>query len=180
MKDRLYIAGQILAGMTTNEDDLTKPHLSSYALAAADALIAAHENTELPDDAPTMEWEVKGQRFNGEWWASCLPHNVSVSGQTREYAKAQAIALSKGRGYKAVFIDDSPVVRWRVVIDREHPLRFYRAIATSDEAEELHGPCRHLKEEATSDLTAMRAAASAYSAAKGCRAVFVEEGCKDA
>lgn len=61
MTDRLEIAAGILAGMATSEADLTKPHLSSHALAAADALIAAHEATAKPalDERKMMETKKK-------------------------------------------------------------------------------------------------------------------------
>ena len=78
--------------------------------------------------------------------------------------------------------DDAPVVEWEVAVNPSGSGGHW-AIAESFDAEgrsEVSAPMRRLKADADADLPAVRAAATAYSAAKGCRAVFVEEGCKDA
>ena len=80
-----------------------------------------------------------------------------------------------------VLPEDAPVMEWEVTVIHASGSGGHWAIADSFDAEgrsELSAPMRLLKADA--DLPTVRAAAVAYSAAKGCRAVFVEEGCKDA
>ena len=169
MKDRLYIAGQILAGMTTSEDDLTKPHLSSYALAAADALIAAHEATAKPVEAenngkpPLWKRLVElGEQVPDAEWAN-VPTDLSVTLRRYLYGGEQALP--------APLPEDAPVMEWEVRVVGSGG--GYVARARPTESNETMKAWHLMHDAAGADLPALRAAATAYSAAKGCRAVFV-------
>ena len=74
--------------------------------------------------------------------------------------------------------EDAPVMEWEVRVVGSGG--GYVARARPTESNETMKAWHLMHDAAVADLPAFRAAATAYSAAKGCRAVFVEEGCKDA
>ena len=74
--------------------------------------------------------------------------------------------------------EDAPVMEWEVRVVGSGG--GYVARARPTESNETMKAWHLMHDAADADLPAVRAAAVAYSAAKGCRAVFVEEGCKDA
>ena len=85
--------------------------------------------------------------------------------------------------------DDAPVMEWEVILVettckgefwRGKPQQVTYQLVAESGADYFSAASVWDREAAGADLPALRAAATAYSAAKGCRAVFVEEGCKDA
>ena len=85
--------------------------------------------------------------------------------------------------------DDAPVMEWRVILVettckgefwRGKPQQVTYQLVAESGGDYFSATSVWDREAAGADLPALRAAATAYSAAKGCRAVFVEEGCKDA
>lgn len=79
--------------------------------------------------------------------------------------------------------EDAPVMEWELEVG-EVLRGLWRAQAEAHfgafPSAAVYGMAQRTTQEALADLPAVRAAAEAYSAAKGCKAVFVGEGCEDA
>ena len=179
MTDRLEIASRVLAWMVHEHNS---PDVAAReSLYFADALLAAHEAT-----APKAE----ALPEDDECWGCRRESAPIIIGDERFCVVCAASEIINLRAAKQRYIDampprlpdDAPVMEWEVTVNPSGSGGHW-AIADSFDAEgrsELSAPMRLLKADADADLPTVRAAAVAYSAAKGCRAVFVEEGCKDA
>ena len=175
MNDRLEIASRILAGLVVVPSSFELPSHVNAALAAADALIATNEATAkpvLPDDNGKPLWKrlvELGEQVPDAEWAN-VPTDLSVTLRRYLYGGEQALP--------APLPEDAPVMEWEVRVVGSGG--GYVARARPTESNETMKAWHLMHDAAVADLPAFRAAATAYSAAKGCRAVFVEEGCKDA
>ena len=179
MNDRLEIASRILAGLVVVPSSFELPSHVNAALAAADALIATNEATAkpvLPDDNGKPLWKrlvELGEQVPDAEWAN-VPPDLARRLDRYLYGGEQALPAP---------LPDGLTVTSHSITGASSGSGGHWAIADSFDAEgrsEVSAPRRRLKAAADADLPAVRAAATAYSAAKGCRAVFVEEGCSDA
>lgn len=77
--------------------------------------------------------------------------------------------------------EDAPVMEWRVWVEEANGYCWAVSACTLAEVDraEMFAPMRRRKADAAADIPAVRAAATAYSAAKGYRAVFTGEGAGD-
>ena len=175
MNDRLEIASRLFVPML--EDDgasgSTPQEIAKDALYFADALIAAHEATAkpLPEDdecwmcgresAPII---IGGERFCVVCAASEI---INLRAAKQRYIDAMPPRLP----------DDAPAMKWKVWVEEANGYCWAVASCTLAQVDgaELSAPMRRLKADAAADIPAVKAAATAYSAAKGCRAVFPEE-----
>ena len=178
MTDRLEIASRVLAWMVHEHNS---PDVAAReSLYFADALLAAHEAT-----APKAE----ALPEDDECWGCRRESAPIIIGDERFCVVCAASEIINLRAAKQRYIDampprlpdDAPVMEWEVTVNPSGSGGHW-AIADSFDAEgrsELSAPMRLLKADADADLPALKAAATAYSAAKGYRAVFTGEGAGD-
>lgn len=186
MTDRLEIASRVLAWMVHEHNS---PDVAAReSLYFADALLAAHEAT-----APKAE----ALPEDDECWGCRRESAPIIIGDERFCVVCAASEIINLRAAKQRYIDampprlpdDAPVMEWEVTIyerpckgefwrGKPETMRYFAAVESGGDYVRAEGGWDRAV--AAADLPALKAAATAYSAAKGYRAVFVEEGCKDA
>ena len=95
---------------------------------------------------------------------------------------ADALLAAHAATAKPALPDDAPVMEWRVGVQKVCRMEGYYWIMRADCGDSMarfDADDHSVKGEAECDLPAVRAAAEAYSAAKGCKAVFTGEGAGD-
>ena len=123
-------------------------------------------------------------------WMAHEHNSPDVAARESLFFADALIAAHEATAPKAEALpDDAPVMEWRVILVettckgefwRGKPQQVTYQLVAESGADYFSAASVWDREAAGADLPALRAAATAYSAAKGCRAVFVEEGCKDA
>ena len=172
MTDRLEIASRVLAWMVHEHNS---PDVAAReSLFFADALIAAHEATvpkaeALPEDDEC--WVCR--RESAPIIIGCAASEIiNLRAAKQRYIDAMPPRLP----------DDAPVMEWRVGVQKVCRMEGYYWIMRADCGDSMarfDADDHSVKGEAECDLPAVRAAAEAYSAAKGCKAVFTGEGAGD-
>ena len=178
MDARLEIASRALPAIILASHDFPSDDATAvkWAFFYADALLAAHEAT-----APKAE----ALPEDDECWGCRRESAPIIIGDERFCVVCAASEIINLRAAKQRYIDampprlpdDAPAMKWKVWVEEANGYCWAVASCTLAQVDgaELSAPMRRLKADAAADIPAVKAAATAYSAAKGCRAVFPEE-----